>query len=220
VDALHPQIRQEVAPGSIMQFQRLVQYRCHGLDAVQLVGIALLAIALVPSGAHLSELSHKLRLTPENYMTVQGIYGGWALFGFAIAGAFATVSLHTYLVRRNNAAFTWSVASLACIASGQLVFWLFTYPVNVETVNWTVMPADFEAARDQWEYSHAVGSAFSFLAIIALMRSIQLSRPFASMAILESIRRDAEVRAARRRALGQSAESGNDEAGYQTVGSH
>jgi hypothetical protein len=203
-----------------MPIRRLAQYRCQWLDAVQLISVPLLAIALVPAGAHLSELSHKLLLSPDAYMTVQSIYRGWALFGLAIAGAFAAVSLHTYLVRRNNAAFTWSVASLACVAAGQLVFWLFTYPINVETMNWTVMPADFESARDQWEYSHAVGSLFSFLAIITLMRSIQLSRPFASVTILEAIQRDADVRAARRRALGQSVENVEEQPGFQTVGSH
>jgi hypothetical protein len=82
------------------------------------------------------------------------------------------------------------------------------------------MPADFESARGQWEYSHAIGSLFSFLAIITLMRSIQLSRPFASITILEAIQRDADVRAARRRALRQSAENVEEQPGFQTVGSH
>ena len=41
----------------------------------------------------------------------------------------------------------------------------------------------------------------SFIGLLALVRSIEASRPVASMAILASIERDAAVRAARTRAL-------------------
>jgi hypothetical protein len=45
----------------------------------------------------------------------------------------------------------------------------------------------------------------SFAALLALVRSIEASRPFASISILESIERDAVVRAARMRALSTDA---------------
>jgi len=51
-------------------------------------------------------------------------------------------------------------AAVALVPAG-IVFWSFTYPMNVLTANWTVAPADFEAARDQWEYSHAAASLLS-----------------------------------------------------------
>ncbi len=41
----------------------------------------------------------------------------------------------------------------------------------------------------------------SFAGLLALVRAIEASRPFASISILESIERDAAVRAARMRAL-------------------
>jgi hypothetical protein len=47
----------------------------------------------------------------------------------------------------------------------------------------------------------AAAGVFSFAGLLALVRSVGASRPFASMSILESIERDAAVRAARMRAL-------------------
>jgi hypothetical protein len=189
-----------------MQSERLAQFRWYRLDVVQLLGIGFSAVALVPAGAHLFELSHKLQLAPADYMTVQGIYRGWALFGFAVVGSLAIIGLHTFLVRRNKTAFAWSLAAFGCVAATQIVFWSFTYPINALTDNWTVTPADFEGARDQWEYSHAASSLLSFVALLTLVRSIEASRPFASISILESIERDAAVRAARLRALAKTAD--------------
>jgi len=34
--------------------------------------------------------------------------------------------------------------------------------MNVASNNWTVTPADFEAARRQWEYSHAVSAVLGW----------------------------------------------------------
>jgi hypothetical protein len=33
-----------------------------------------------------------------------------------------------------------------------VIFYFFTYPVNVETANWTVMPDNWEVLRGQWSY--------------------------------------------------------------------
>jgi hypothetical protein len=193
--------RDRLLAADTMPNERLTQYRWFWLDAVQLLSIGFAAVMLIPAGAHLFELSHKLQLAPADYMTVQGIYRGWALFGFAVAGSLAIIGLHTFLVRRNKGAFAWSLAAFGCVAAAQIVFWSFTYPMNVLTANWTVAPADFEAARDQWEYSHAAASLLGIAALLTLMRSIEISRPFVSISILESIERDAAVRAARMRAL-------------------
>jgi hypothetical protein len=49
---------------------------------------------------------------------------------------------------------------------------VFTYPVNVASNNWTVTPADFEAARRQWEYSHAITAVLTFVALVAITASV------------------------------------------------
>lgn len=57
-------------------------------------------------------------------------------------------------------------------AAAQAVFWTFTYPANVATRNWTVVPANWQALRVQWEYSHAVGAVLTLAALAALFSSL------------------------------------------------
>jgi hypothetical protein len=45
------------------------------------------------------------------------------------------------------------------------IFFAGTYPANVATQNWSVVPANWEALRTQWEYSHAVNAGLTFLSL-------------------------------------------------------
>ena len=139
--------------------------------AVQLLAIVAIALYLVPTGAHLFELPHKLALSPAEYMTVQQIYTGWELFGIVIATALLATLANTLLVRSDRRAFAWSLAAFLALATTQGVFWAFTYPVNVATRFSTVSPAMFEAARRQWEYSHAASAVLTFVAFVAMVFS-------------------------------------------------
>ena len=108
-------------------------------------------------------------------------------------------------MRRNAAAYGWSLVALVAVGAAQIVFWTLAYPINAATESWTALPADFDTARRQWENAIAASGVLSFAALLALVRSIEASRPFASISILESIERDAVVRAARMRALSTDA---------------
>ncbi len=138
---------------------------------VQLLAIVAAALYLVPTGAHLFELPRKMALSPTEYMTVQQIYAGWELFGIVIAIALLATVANTLLVRANRRAFAWSLAAFLALAATQGLFWAFTYPVNVATRFWTVSPEPFEAARQQWEYSHAVSAVLTFVAFVAMVFS-------------------------------------------------
>jgi uncharacterized membrane protein len=130
------------------------------------------ALCLVPVGAHFFEFANKMSMPPSEYMTVQKIYAGWSLFGVVIFAALLLTLLHAFLARNDRTPFLLSVAALLCLVATQAVFWIFTYPMNVASNNWTVTPADFEAARRQWEYSHAVNAGLTFAAFIALAGSV------------------------------------------------
>lgn len=184
-----------------MQRERLTQYRWYLLDAVQLTAVAFTAIALMPAGAHVFEMSGNLGLAPASYITVQSVHHGWVLFAVAMLFATAAIGLHTFLVRRNAASYGWSLVALVAVGAAQIVFWAVAYPINAATEGWTELPVDFDAARRQWEHAIAAAGVLSFAGLLALVRSIEASRPFASISILESIERDAAVRAARMRAL-------------------
>lgn len=146
------------------------------LDWLQVTTLLFVALALVPAGAHLFELPNKLALPPDQYMTVQAIYRGWALFGIVIVGALALTLAHALLVRANNAAALLSALSAFCFVVSLAVFFTFTYPMNVATSNWTVMPAEFENVRRQWEYSHAANAVLMLVAFVAMTLSVLASR--------------------------------------------
>jgi hypothetical protein len=184
-----------------MQRQRLAQYRWYLLDGVQFAAIALTALALMPAGEQVFELSGKLALSPADYVMVQSVHHAWVLFASTMLVASAAIGLHSYLVSRNATSFGWSMVALVLVGAAQIVFWAIAYPANAATEGWSVVPVDFELLRRKWEYAFAAAGVLSFAGFLALVRSIGASRPFASLSILESIEREAAVRAARMRAL-------------------
>ncbi len=184
-----------------MQRARLKQYQWYLLDSVQLTAIALTAVALMSAGAHVFDMSANLSLKQVDYVTLQTAHHGWALFVGAMLLSASAIGFHAYLVRGNSTSLGWSIAALVLTCLAQLMFWVVAFPIDVETGGWTTLPADFESARRQWEYAFATSGVLTFIGLLALVRSIEASRPVASMAILASIERDAAVRAARARAL-------------------
>jgi hypothetical protein len=102
-------------------------------------------------------------------MTVQRIYAGWSLFGIAIIAALLLIALHTAMLRSNRTAFWSSLTALVCIAVTRVIFWTLTYPMNVASNNWMVTPQGFEAARRQWQCSHAVKAVLTFAALVAII---------------------------------------------------
>ena len=132
---------------------------------------------------------------------MQSVHHGWVLFAVAMLFATAAIGLHTYLVRRNTTSYGWSWVALVGVGAAQIVFWTLAYPVNAATEGWTALPVDFDTARRQWEHAIASAGVLSFAGLLAFVRAIEASRPFASISILELIERDAAVRAARMRAL-------------------
>src|SRR5262245_5139661 len=129
-------------------------------------------MCLVPAGAHFFELANKMSMSQAEYMTVQKIYAGWSFFGMAFIAALLITLIHTFMVRSDRMAFFLSLAAFLCLAVAQGIFWAFTSPMNVASNNWTVTPADFEAVRRQWEYSHAVSAVLTFAALVAITTSV------------------------------------------------
>ena len=142
------------------------------LKFLGLIAVVSVAMCLVPAGAHFFELANKMSMSQPEYMTVQKIYAGWSFFGIAFIAALLLTLTHTFMIRGDRAAFFLSLVAFLCLAATQGIFWLFTYPMNVASTNWTVTPADFEAARRQWEYSHAVNAVLTFVALVTITASV------------------------------------------------
>jgi hypothetical protein len=146
------------------------------LQVVQVLAVLLMALAFVPSGAHLFELPNKIGLPRDAYFAAQGLYRGWALFGVVLFGALAAnLGLAAAWWRRRRAPARWALAAGLLIGLNLAVFFAWTYPANLATENWTRMPVEWEALRRQWEYSHAVNAGIAFLALCAVVLSVVLN---------------------------------------------
>jgi len=132
--------------------------------ASQFLAVVLTALALLPGGAHLMALSAKIDMPEQPYFVVQQIYRGWAWAGavifLAIFANFAAAFL-THGRRRQLS----TVAGLL-IAATLATFFIWTYPANQATSNWTSVPENWEQLRTQWEYSHATNATITFLALL------------------------------------------------------
>ena len=117
--------------------------------------------------AHVLELPHKMGMPAQEYLTVQKIYRGWALLGIAVFGALAML-LVLAIQLRHGSGFGLALIALLCIVAAQIIFWVFTFPVNQQTQNWTLLPTNWTQLRLQWEYSHAAGALFDVASLISL----------------------------------------------------
>src|SRR5215469_14473870 len=118
-------------------------------ETVRLLAVISVALCLVPAGAHFFELANKMSLSTAEYMTTQKIYAGWSFFGVALIAALLFTLTHTLMVRAEHMAFLLSLIALLCLGATQ----------------------DFEAARLQWEYSHAVNAVLTFVALVTITLS-------------------------------------------------
>jgi hypothetical protein len=147
-----------------------------GLRAAQFLAIVLTALALVPAGAHLFELPNKIGLSQEEYFVVQSIYRGWALFGIALFGALGANLALAIVVRRQRAPFRLAFLAFLLVAATLVIFFIWTYPANQATANWTVVPANWQELRTTWEYAHATNAILTFLALCAVTWSVLVTR--------------------------------------------
>src|SRR5215213_294121 len=135
--------------------------------ALQTLALLFTALALVPAAAHLLELPNKMKLSRDQYLTVQKIYRGWQFVGIIVVAALlATLALAAAMSAHSKEYYAAIMAS-GCIIGTQFVFWTFTFPANRKTANWTRLPNDWQHLRDRWEYSHAASAILNLAAFIA-----------------------------------------------------
>ncbi len=135
---------------------------------LKILALILTAIILVPSGAHLFELPGKISPDREAYFIIQGIYYGWALFAIPIFAAILANGALFFMLRRDNfKSACWALTSCFLITISLAVFFTWIFPANEATVNWTIVPENWESLRLDWEYGHAANAIIVFFAFIA-----------------------------------------------------
>lgn len=137
------------------------------MNLLRASAVLLTALALIPGGAQVFELPNKLELPEQQYFIVQQIYRGWALLGGVIFVALAVNAALAFLLWRRRESFGWPLLASAAIAASLVVFFVWVYPGNVATENWTVVPADWQALRTRWEFGHAAAALLILIALCA-----------------------------------------------------
>ena len=147
------------------------------MKMLQFLAVILTALALAPGGAHLFALPNKLELSQDAYFTAQSIYRGWALLGIIQIAALAADLGLAIGGRRQPGPCSLAAGAAVCLVLTLVVFFLWTYPANQATANWTAVPQNWAALRLQWEYSHAVGAVLTFAALCLVTLSALRWRP-------------------------------------------
>ncbi|MBS4011853.1 MAG: DUF1772 domain-containing protein [Roseovarius sp.] len=143
------------------------------MTALRVLAICLMALILIPSGAHLFELPHKMALDRESYFTVQGIYAGWSLFGAPILAAILT-NLGLCLAERRVCprSARWTLMAAVLTIASLVVFFTWVFPANQATDNWTTQLKTWEVLRRNWEYGHAANAALLACALVATAMAV------------------------------------------------
>ena len=138
------------------------------LRATYIAAVLLTALALVPAGAHFFELPNKIALPRDAYFTLQQVYRGWALFGVVLFAAIAANAGLGVALRRARLPAWPGFLAAALIAGTLVIFFIWVFPGNQATANWTTMPENWETLRARWEYGHAASAVLTFLALASL----------------------------------------------------
>lgn len=153
--------------------------RCHrSEEALLFVALLASALALGAAMAHLLELPNKIGLPRDQYFIVQQVYRGWAQLAYLLALQFLAMLALAVRLRHQKPLFRPVLVAILGLLSAQAVFWVWTFPANQATANWTVAVAGWEALRRQWEYSHAAGAICQLVANTALVvAALRRGRP-------------------------------------------
>ncbi|HWF08813.1 MAG TPA: anthrone oxygenase family protein [Bryobacteraceae bacterium] len=161
------------------------------LQAIQIISILLIALAMIPAVAHLLEFPGKSRLGRDAYLTVQPIYypGFTIAGGIGEVGGLVSVVTTLLLMPRGTPQFWLTLAAVLAMLGMQIVFWLFTQPVNKFWLQSTTLgsfgdaffnvraaqnrgsgdPEGWKRMRDRWEYSHIARAGFAALGFLLLV---------------------------------------------------
>ena len=66
----------------------------------------------------------------------------------------------------------YALASFLLIAANLAIFFVWTFPTNQATNNWTVVPNNWNKLRFQWEYSHAADPMVTFAALVCVVIAV------------------------------------------------
>jgi hypothetical protein len=166
---------------------------------LQILTVILVAVAMALALAHALELPGKMRLNRETYYAMQPIYYPGFTVGGGIGEVGGTISTIVLLLLEppGSAGFWPTLVALVGLVGMQVVYWLFTHPVNKFWVEGEDLdrfgsgffsfganqsrlgnetrPPDWTRLRDRWEYSHVARAGLASVSLIALVVAISMN---------------------------------------------
>lgn len=97
---------------------------------LRVISILLVAMAMIPAGAHLFSMGSKLQLGGAAYLVSQRAYDGWNMFAFVIVGTLISTLSLTVASYHAGEPFTLPGVSFLCLVAAQTLFWTLTFPAN------------------------------------------------------------------------------------------
>ncbi len=138
------------------------------LVALRFLAILFTALALAPGVDHLAAWPNNYDLPREAYFAAQGLYRGWELFGIALVGALILNGALAWTHRHWRPSFALASFATLAMAASLAAFFIWTFPANRATTNWTAMPENWEALRRNWEMGHAIGAVCTLVALVSV----------------------------------------------------
>ena len=158
--------------------------------ALQVLTVMLAAMTMALSVAHALEYPGKLRLSKEQYLSVQPIYyPGFTIGGISEVAVIVAALALLVLTPSGTAEFWLFAGALAALVMVQVIFWTMTQPVNSFWLKETelgrmatrffetrsgAVPRDWVAARDQWERSHILRASAATVGLFLLTIAVAL----------------------------------------------
>ncbi len=139
---------------------------------VSFLSLFFTALALCPYVAHLMAFPDKMEMTREEYFIAQQIYNGWAYSSILITLSLISTILLSVLAKDHDIVLRFALGATFCIGMSLMVFFVFTFPANQITENWTMQSASWQDLRIQWEYSHAFNEVLYMSAEALLIMSV------------------------------------------------
>lgn len=144
---------------------------------IAFLAIIVTGLAVVAPGTHLFELARKIRMSEEQYYTVQIIYLGWWIAGLLLPAAIVVNLIHAFAVGIGTLPAWLAFTAAALLILNLAIFMVWTRPVNTVTRNWTLRLENWRALRRQWEFSHAANAGVTVLAFgFAALAGLQATR--------------------------------------------
>jgi len=159
---------------------------------LQVLALLSVSIAMALALAHALEFPGKLRLSRQDYETVQEIYYPGFTYGGVGEGIGLVLLLILLLLGAPGygAAFWLTLASLLALIVMHAVYWFFIHPINsfwlkdfelkgfaanffrFSTGKGRGHFPDWTELRDRWEYAHIARAALGLLAFILLSTAL------------------------------------------------